>query len=76
MNRAPPAAAHARATVEAVRILGLLLLAVASAATVYSARAMYEHARQQHALFAVLAPVAALIALAGLLLVFVPGFFG
>jgi hypothetical protein len=76
VNRLPSAAAHARATVERVRILGLLLFAVASAATVYSARAMYEHTRQSRALFALLAPIAALIALAGLLLVFVPDFFG
>jgi hypothetical protein len=57
-----------------VRILGLLLFSLASAGTVYSVRAMYDNERRAAALFAALAPLAALIALAGLLLVFVPDF--
>ena len=59
-----------------MRILGLLLFLLASAGTVYSTRAMYARNRPADLLFAVLAPVAAIIALAGLLLVFVPAFFG
>jgi hypothetical protein len=59
-----------------VRILGALLFAVASAGTVYSTWAMYNRGRPADVLFALLAPIAALIALAGLLLIFVPGFFG
>jgi hypothetical protein len=59
-----------------VRILGLLLFLLASAGTVYATRAMYERNRPADVLFALLAPVAAIIALAGLLLVFVPAFFG
>ncbi len=53
-----------------------MLFALASAATVYSTWAMYERNRPADVLFALLAPVAAIIALAALLLVFVPAFFG
>lgn len=60
----------------AVRFLGALLFALASAGTVYSIWAMYHHSRPADVLFALVAPVAALLALTGLLLVFVPGFFG
>jgi hypothetical protein len=59
-----------------VRILGALLFALGSAGTVYSTWAMYRRRRPADVLFALCAPIAALIALAGLLLVFVPGFFG
>jgi len=59
-----------------VRILGLLLFLLASAGTVYSVWAMYDRNRPADVLYAVAAPIAAIIALAGLLLVFVPGFFG
>ena len=60
----------------AVRFVGALVFALASAWTVYSTWAMYHRSRPADVLFALAAPVAALIALAGLLLVFVPGFFG
>lgn len=59
-----------------MRILGALLFALASAGTVYSTWAMYHRNRPADVVFALLAPIAALIALAGLVLVFVPGFFG
>ncbi len=59
-----------------VRILGAILFALAGAGTVYSTWAMYQRRRPADVVFALLAPVAALIALAGLLLIFVPGFFG
>jgi len=59
-----------------VRILGALVFLLASTGTVYSTWAMYNRNRPADVVFAVLAPVAALIALAGLLVVFVPGFFG
>jgi len=59
-----------------VRILGALLFALASAGTVYSTWAMYHRPRPADVLYALAAPIAALLALAGLLLVFVPGFFG
>lgn len=59
-----------------VRFLGALLFALASAGTVYSTWAMYHRSRPADVLFALAAPVAALLALTGLLLVFVPGFFG
>jgi hypothetical protein len=59
-----------------VRILGALLFLLASAGTVYSTWAMYNRSRPADVVFALVAPVAALLALAGLLLIFVPGFFG
>ncbi|HTE52027.1 MAG TPA: hypothetical protein VK698_14335 [Kofleriaceae bacterium] len=59
-----------------MRILGALLFALASAGTVYSTWATYHRPRPADVLYALAAPIAALLALAGLLLVFVPGFFG
>ena len=58
-----------------MRILGALLFLAAAAGTAYSVRAIYDRKRPLDVLFAVLAPLAALLALVGLLLVFVPDFF-
>lgn len=59
-----------------MRVLGALLFALASAGTAYSTWAVYHRGRPADVLFAVLAPIAALAALIGLLLLFVPDFFG
>jgi len=59
-----------------VRIFGVILFLLASAGTVYSTRAIYQRGRPADVVFALLAPIAALLALAGLLLAFVPDFFG
>lgn len=59
-----------------MRVVGALLFLAASAGTAYSIRAAYDRNRPADVLFAILAPAAALIALIGLLLVFVPDFFG
>lgn len=59
-----------------VRVLGALLFLAASAGTAYAIRAACDRARPADVLFAIAAPVAALLALVGLLLVFVPDFFG
>ena len=56
--------------------MGILLFLAASAGTAYSTWAIYNRSRPADVLFAVLAPVAALVALVGLILVFVPDFFG
>ncbi|HLU67507.1 MAG TPA: hypothetical protein VKZ63_14595 [Kofleriaceae bacterium] len=58
-----------------VRILGALLLVGSGAATAYCVWAVYHRGRPADVLYAALAPAAAIIALIGLLLVFVPGFF-
>jgi hypothetical protein len=63
-------------TFRTVRVVGVLLFLAASAGTGYAIRAAYERSRPADVLFAVLAPLAAIIALIGLLLVFVPDFFG
>jgi len=63
-------------TFRTVRVVGALLFLAASAGTGYSIRAAYQRSRPADVLFAVLAPIAALAALVGLLLVFVPDFFG
>ena len=59
-----------------MRALGALLFLAASAGTGYAIREAYRRSRPADVLFAVLAPLAALLALIGLLLVFVPDFFG
>jgi len=59
-----------------VRVVGALLFLVASVGTGYAIRAAYQKSRPADVLFAVAAPIAALVALVGLLLVFVPDFFG
>ena len=59
-----------------MRVVGALLFLAASAGTAYSIRAAYQRNRPADVLFAIAAPLAALVALIGLLLVFVPDFFG
>jgi hypothetical protein len=59
-----------------VRVLGALLFLAASAGTGYAIRAAFHRSRPADVAFAILAPIAALLALIGLLLVFVPDFFG
>lgn len=59
-----------------MRALGALLFLAASAGTGYAIREAYQRSRPADVLFAILAPLAALVALIGLLLVFVPDFFG
>jgi len=76
VNRVPVVATVGACYRRRVRILGLLLFALASAGTVYSTWAMYNRKRPADVVFALVAPLAALIALAGLLLAFVPDFFG
>lgn len=58
-----------------MRILGLLLFLGGAFATAYATWAIYERKRPQDVLFAVLAPVAMVVLLIGLVLTFVPGFF-
>jgi hypothetical protein len=59
-----------------VRILGVLLFVAGSAATAYATWATYRRHRPRDVLFALLAPIALIAALTGLLLAFVPRFFG
>jgi hypothetical protein len=59
-----------------VRVVGALVFLAASAGTAFAIRAATQKSRPADVLFAIAAPVAALIALVGLLLVFVPDFFG
>jgi hypothetical protein len=59
-----------------VRILGALVFLAGCATTAWAVLGVHRRRRPADVAFAVLAPVAALIALVGLLLVFVPGFFG
>jgi uncharacterized membrane protein len=59
-----------------VRILGVILLLGGSAGTAYAIWAVFHRGRPADVAFAFAAPLAALIALTGLLLAFVPGFFG
>lgn len=61
--------------VRAVRILGILLFLLGCGGTAYATRAMFNSHRPRDLLFAVCAPLAAIIALVGLLLAFVPSFF-
>ena len=63
-------------TFRTVRVVGALLFLAASAGTGYAVRAAYQKSRPADVLFALAAPVAAVIALVGMLLVFVPDFFG
>ena len=63
-------------TFRTVRVVGALLFLAASAGTGYAVRAAYQKSRPADVLFALAAPIAAVIALVGLLLVFVPDFFG
>ena len=60
----------------AVRFLGVLLFLLGGAGTAYATWASYAHSRPRDVVFGLLAPVALLIMLLGLLLLFVPGFLG
>ena len=62
--------------VRGVRVLGALVFLAGCAGTMWATMGIHLRRRPADVAFAVLAPVAALIALVGLLLVFVPGFFG
>jgi hypothetical protein len=62
--------------VKGVRIFGALLFLAGSAATARATWAVYHSRRPRDVLYAVIAPVALIAALIGLLLAFVPGFFG
>jgi hypothetical protein len=83
LNRANPAdskqsrcrRAAPYATFDAVRFVGILMFAAGAAATGYAVQAIHRRRRPADVAFAVAAPVAAVIALVGLLLVFVPDFF-
>ena len=59
-----------------MRFVGAILFLAGSAGTAYATWAVFHRSRPADVAFAVAAPIAALLALTGLLLVFVPGFFG
>jgi hypothetical protein len=59
-----------------LRWLGLLMFLLGGGGVAFSTWAVYHSARPKDVLFAVAAPLAALITLTGLVLTFVPGFFG
>jgi hypothetical protein len=59
-----------------VRVLGILLFVLAGGGTAFATWATYRRGRPRDVFFALLAPVAMLLALLGLLLAFVPGFLG
>lgn len=59
-----------------VRVLGVLLFVLGGGGTAYSTWAVYHRDRPHDVLFGIAAPLALLVALIGLLLMFVPGFFG
>lgn len=58
-----------------MRLLGVLALLIGGGGTAYATFATYAHSRPRDVVFGLLAPVALLLALTGLLLLFVPGFF-
>ena len=59
-----------------VRIVGVILLLAGSAGVAYATWAVFHRGRPADVAFAAVAPIAALLALTGLALVFVPGFLG
>ena len=59
-----------------MQLLGALLFALGSAGTAYATWATFHRKRPVDVAFAVVAPVAVAVAVIGLVLVFVPGFFG
>jgi hypothetical protein len=61
---------------DAVRLVGLLLFLGSGAATAYCTWAVYHRNRPADVLFAMAAPLAAIIALTGLALAFEPALFG
>ncbi len=58
-----------------VRALGAFLFVAGGAGTAYSTWAAFSRSRPADLAFAVAAPVCVVVALVGLVLVFVPGFF-
>ena len=60
----------------ALRLLGVLLFLAGGGAAGYSTWASYTRSRPRDVLFALLAPLALLVTLLGLVLIFVPGFVG
>ncbi|MCG8416723.1 MAG: hypothetical protein MJE77_02115 [Proteobacteria bacterium] len=59
-----------------MRILGIMLFVFGSAAAAYCTWAVYRLGRPKDVVFGILAPVAMILALLGLLSIFVPGFLG
>lgn len=59
-----------------MRVLGVLLFLGGCAATAVCVAQAYAQGRPRDLLFALLAPIAALLAITGLILAFVPRFFG
>lgn len=59
-----------------MQVLGAVLFLLGSAGSAYAIWATYNRPRPADVMFAVAAPLALLVAMSGLLLVFVPGFFG
>lgn len=59
-----------------MRILGVLMFVLGGAGTAYATWASYNRKRPLDVVFAAAAPVALILALSGLILAFVPGFFG
>ncbi|ACY12970.1 hypothetical protein [Haliangium ochraceum] len=59
-----------------MRFLGVLLFVLGGGGTAFATWASYQRGRPQDVLFGLLAPVAMLVTLTGLLLAFVPDFFG
>ena len=59
-----------------MRVLGMLLFVLAGGGTGFATWAVYRRNRPHDVFFALLAPVALLLALLGLVLLFVPGFLG
>lgn len=59
-----------------MRIVGVILLLAGSAGVAYATWGVFNRGRPADVAFAIAAPIAALLALTGLLLAFVPGFFG
>ncbi len=57
-----------------MRVVGLLLLAGGGAAVAYAVGAMYRVGRPRDVLLGIAAPLAMLLALLGLVLMFVPAF--
>jgi hypothetical protein len=57
-----------------VRLLGILLILLGGSGTAYATWAIYAKPRPRDVGFGLLAPVAVLSLLLGLLLIFVPGF--
>ena len=67
--------ARLRVAAARLRLLGLILFFLGAAGAVRAVRGIFEEKRPRDVGFALLAPVAIAAALAGALLIFVPGFF-